>query len=67
MSPALDKLLAPASLNGLQLRNRIIKAATFEGMLAGGKPTPRLIEFHRRIAAGGTGLTTQWAESSLAR
>lgn len=58
MTAALDKLLAPANLNGLRLRNRIIKAATFEGMLAGGKPTPRLIEFHRRIAAGGTGLTT---------
>jgi 2,4-dienoyl-CoA reductase-like NADH-dependent reductase (Old Yellow Enzyme family) len=45
-------------LNGLELPNRIIKAATYEGMAPQGKPTPQLIEFHRRIAAGGTALTT---------
>ena len=32
MSQGLDKLLSPAKLNGLELRNRVIRAATFEGM-----------------------------------
>ena len=58
MSDPLDKLLSPARLNGLPLRNRILKAATFEGMAPEGTPTPRLFEFHRSIAAGGTALTT---------
>ena len=58
MSAALDKLLSPAKLNGLELPNRIIKAATYEGMAPQGKPTAQLIEFHRRIAAGGAALTT---------
>lgn len=40
MSDPLDKLLSPARLNGLPLRNRILKAATFEGMAPEGTPTP---------------------------
>ena len=49
---------APASLGPLQLRNRIIKAATFEGATPKRVVTDRLIEFHRRVAAGGAGMTT---------
>jgi 2,4-dienoyl-CoA reductase-like NADH-dependent reductase (Old Yellow Enzyme family) len=49
---------APAELGPLRLRNRIVKAATFEGMTRGNLPTDRLIDFHRRMAAGGVGLTT---------
>ncbi|GAC1316772.1 MAG: NADH:flavin oxidoreductase [Acidimicrobiales bacterium] len=49
---------APASLGPVQLRNRVIKAATFEGMAAHNLVTDRLIEFHRRVAAGGVALTT---------
>jgi len=49
---------APAELGPVRLRNRIVKAATFEGMTRGNLPTERLIEFHRRMAAGGVGLTT---------
>ena len=49
---------APASLGPVRLRNRIIKAATFEGMSPGGLVSNSLIEFHRRIAAGGAGMTT---------
>lgn len=51
-------LFGPARLNGLALRNRILKAATFEGMTPGSLPSDRLIAFHRGIAAGGTALTT---------
>lgn len=48
----------PASLGPLRLRNRVIKAATFEGMSRSGNASRRLLELHRRLAAGGVGLTT---------
>jgi 2,4-dienoyl-CoA reductase-like NADH-dependent reductase (Old Yellow Enzyme family) len=49
---------APARLGPLELRNRFIKAATFEGRTPRRVVTPELIEFHRRFAAGGVGMTT---------
>jgi len=45
-------------LGPLQLRNRIIKSATFEGATPHGKVTDRLVDFHRRVAAGGVAMTT---------
>ena len=52
------KALAPGRIGHLQLRNRIIRAGCFEGMSQGGQVTPALIEHHRRVAAGGTAMTT---------
>ncbi len=49
---------APARLGPLTLRNRIVKAATFEGMTREHVVSDRLIEFHRTMAAGGVALTT---------
>jgi 2,4-dienoyl-CoA reductase-like NADH-dependent reductase (Old Yellow Enzyme family) len=49
---------APARLGPARLRNRVVKAATFEGMSPAGLVSASLIEFHRRIAAGGAGMTT---------
>jgi 2,4-dienoyl-CoA reductase-like NADH-dependent reductase (Old Yellow Enzyme family) len=49
---------APATLGPLTLRNRIIKSATFEGVVPDALVTDELIDFHRRVAAGGAGLTT---------
>jgi 2,4-dienoyl-CoA reductase-like NADH-dependent reductase (Old Yellow Enzyme family) len=49
---------APARLGPVQLRNRIIKAATFEGMTARHVVSEPLIDFHRRMAAGGVAVTT---------
>lgn len=49
---------APATLGPLQLRNRIIKTATYEGMTPGGKPSQQLIDHHTQLAAGGVGMTT---------
>jgi 2,4-dienoyl-CoA reductase-like NADH-dependent reductase (Old Yellow Enzyme family) len=51
-------VLAPAKLGPVQLRNRIIKAATYEGRNRKSLVTDELIEFHRAIAAGGVGMTT---------
>lgn len=52
------QVFTEARLGGLTLRNRIIKASTFEGMCPGGAPSDALIEHHRAIAAGGAGMTT---------
>ncbi len=49
---------SPGKLGPITLKNRIIKAATFEGMSIGGKVTPELIDFHRKVAAGGAAMTT---------
>ena len=49
---------APATLGPLTLRNRIVKAATFEGATREHVVSDALIEFHRRVAAGGVGMTT---------
>jgi 2,4-dienoyl-CoA reductase-like NADH-dependent reductase (Old Yellow Enzyme family) len=49
---------SPAALGPLLLRNRIIKAATFEGMSPASVVSSTLIDFHRRMAAGGVAMTT---------
>ena len=51
-------VFAPAPLGRLTLRNRIIKAATFEGATPGGTVSDALVDFHRRVAAGGAAMTT---------
>ena len=55
---AAPRVFAPAPLGPLTLRNRIIKAATFEGVTPGGTVSDELIEFHRRVAAGGAAMST---------
>jgi len=46
------------SLGGVTLRNRIVKAATYEGMSPNASVSEGLIEHHREIAAGGVAMTT---------
>ena len=58
MSDSLAKCFSPATLAGLQLRNRVIKAATFEGMCPDGVPSERLFAHHREVAEGGVAMTT---------
>ena len=53
-----SKLFEPARLGPLTLRNRVIKAATFEGMSPDGVVTDDLIAFHTRVAAGGAAMST---------
>ncbi|TVT38127.1 NADH:flavin oxidoreductase [Amycolatopsis rhizosphaerae] len=51
-------VFTPARLGPLELRNRIIKAATFEGATPDALVTDELIEYHLRPARGGVGMTT---------
>lgn len=51
-------VLRPTRLAALELRNRVVKMATFEGMTPGGIPSDKLMEHHRRLAEGGVALTT---------
>ena len=52
------EVFSPAELGPVRLRNRVIKAATFEGATPEGLVTDQLIDYHRRPAAGGVGMTT---------
>jgi 2,4-dienoyl-CoA reductase-like NADH-dependent reductase (Old Yellow Enzyme family) len=56
--PAAVDPFAPARLGPLTLRNRFVKAATFEGMSPDHVVTDELVELHRTTAAGGVALTT---------
>ncbi|WP_031027786.1 NADH:flavin oxidoreductase [Streptomyces albus] len=56
--PAVPDVFSPGRIGPLTLRNRVVKAATFEGMTEGALVTDRLVDFHRRHAAGGVGMTT---------
>ena len=58
LRPPVPDAFAPARLGPITLRNRTIKAATYEGLSRHGHVTRELIEFHRAPAAGGVGMTT---------
>lgn len=51
-------VFAPADLGPVRLRNRVIKAATFEGRTPHGLVTDELIDYHLAPSRGGVGLTT---------
>lgn len=51
-------VFAPATLGPVSLRNRVIKAATFEGRTPDGLVTDDLIDYHLAPSRGGVGLTT---------
>lgn len=55
--PPSAHMLSPARLGAVHLRNRVLKAATFENRTQAGRVTPELIEFHRLLAEGGVGMT----------
>ena len=48
----------PYDLGPVRLRNRIIKAATFEGLMPRGSVSRELIDFHVDVARGGAAMTT---------
>jgi 2,4-dienoyl-CoA reductase-like NADH-dependent reductase (Old Yellow Enzyme family) len=56
--PRAPEPFSSARLGPITLRNRVIKAATFEGQTPERLVTDALIAFHRRVAAGGVGMST---------
>jgi 2,4-dienoyl-CoA reductase-like NADH-dependent reductase (Old Yellow Enzyme family) len=58
VSEYIDKAFSPAMLGKLGLKNRIIKAATYEGKTPDGIPGDLLLDFHREVVEGGTAMTT---------
>lgn len=50
-------LFDPTRIGTMRLKNRLVRSATWEAMAdETGRPTPRLIEVYRELAAGGVGL-----------
>jgi 2,4-dienoyl-CoA reductase-like NADH-dependent reductase (Old Yellow Enzyme family) len=53
-----SQAFTPMTLGPLTLKNRFIKAATFEGRMPRGEVTDDLIDFHTEVADGGVAMTT---------
>ena len=53
----MNSLFEPTEINGLPLKNRFVRAATWEGLAdEDGGCTPRLVELYARLAEGEVGL-----------
>ncbi|WP_246159453.1 NADH:flavin oxidoreductase [Nocardioides antri] len=54
----IPSVFSPVDLGPVRLRNRTVKAATFEGRTPYGEVTDELVDYHLAPARGGIGLTT---------
>ncbi|MEI6311070.1 MAG: NADH:flavin oxidoreductase [Bacteroidota bacterium] len=54
----MSNLFTPLKIGPIELRNRSIRAAAFEGMCPNHNVSNDLINYHSNIAAGGIGMTT---------
>ncbi len=53
----MSRLLSPVKIGSLELRNRFVRSATFEGTAKGnGRVTDDVIKLYRNLAKGGVGL-----------
>ncbi len=52
----LDVLFTPQRVGSLVLRNRFVMPGMQRGFMNNGAPTPKMVEYMRRCAAGGVGL-----------
>lgn len=52
------KLFTPGEIGPIELRNRTIRSAAFEGMGKNYSPTDMLCDYHVSVARGGVGMTT---------
>lgn len=53
-----SKVFTQGKIGNLLIRNRTIRSGCFEGMCSHSVPQEELIEHHRKVAAGGIGMTT---------
>lgn len=58
MDTSSHPIFEPIRLGRLALRNRVIKTATYEGMVVNGLPSASLARHHAELARGGVGMTT---------
>jgi 2,4-dienoyl-CoA reductase-like NADH-dependent reductase (Old Yellow Enzyme family) len=56
LPPELDILFTPQRAGGLVLRNRFVMPGMQRGFMSDGSPTPKMVDYMRRCAAGGVGL-----------
>ncbi len=54
----MSELFTPYAIGPVQLRNRTIRSAAFEGMCEGNSPSQELFDYHLSVARGGIGMTT---------
>ena len=54
----MTSVFEPITLGSLTLRNRVIKTATYEGMVVDGLPSEVLLRHHAELARGGVAMTT---------
>ena len=50
------KIFSSGAIAGLTLKNRLVRAATFEGISSRGKVTDEILDLYRKLAEGGIGL-----------
>jgi len=58
IEPGAARLFSPARLGPVEVRNRVVKCATYETRGRGGFVTDDLIAWHRTFTQGGVGMTT---------
>lgn len=54
----MSNLFTPYKIGPVELRNRTIRSAAFEGMAPGNRPSQMLKDYHVSVARGGVGMTT---------
>lgn len=54
----MSELFTPYRIGPLELRNRTVRSAAFEGMCENNSPSQSLFDYHTSVAKGGIGMTT---------
>ena len=54
----MSELFTPYRIGPIELRNRTIRSAAFEGMCEHNSPSQELFDYHTAVARGGIGMTT---------
>lgn len=54
----MSELFTPYKIGPLEIRNRTIRSAAFEGMCENNSPSQSLFDYHTAVARGGIGMTT---------